>query len=463
MRKSLAVAMVLFVAAALSLGYMQDFVDRGKDAVDIDEIVLYGDKSAAEGVQLDVITHYDYHLFWDTQYLVAPEPVINTDFRFSQAKANPPRPVSPFSIYFSNSFADGYTTGISSGSSFDLSSELAPFADVASRTKSGEERQEIVYVKDYYNFYPITVDFGRPIGFSFNEGTQKLFAEFFKIPVYPHDRVAITVGKNEAGEVRSLGMMPVKDGAVFFNVQSVATDSHCFFTVSPETTQGELLDTSLIPGGYGIYRFPLYDEESGYPDLSAHDLQTVFPINAQRARAVTLRLNAEKDKLLLVTLEEGVYVLTVIDVLTMGELQRLEIMPAKADAECDEAMFWDMNVYHEFVLPRANDGRFVLFEMAEKGELSKRFAGDCGQIDELRTAFLGDVGMDFDGNHLVMAAFQERWAWGNHCGFYLAVFGDSGLIYAGRYEHSHDKDVFDGRPLRPLDEVFLKVRWVESV
>ncbi len=111
-------------------------------------------------------------------------------------------------------------------------------------------------------------DFERPIEFSVNEAPRKLSAEFLKNSVHPCDKVDITIGKDAAGKVR------------------------------------------FIPGGYGIYCFPLYNDVSGYPVLTACDLQTVFSVDADRVWIASFKLNAEENRFLLVTPEDGIYMLT---------------------------------------------------------------------------------------------------------------------------------------------------------
>lgn len=453
MRKSLILTVLLLVLAASSLCYAHGWVDGGKDAVAIDETVLYGDKSVAEGITLDIRTHCDYRLFWDTRYAVGEGPETSTDFAFSQAEKRPSRTIPYSGIYFDGTF-NGY--GISSPGGLEMADQAAPNQDVASRTGPGEKRIETVYVKDYYDFYPIQVEFDRPSGFAINQDTQQLFANYFRIPVYPEHRVEISVEKNSAGNVHSISLSTVEDSGVFLDTHSVVIGTEYFFTVLCHTAAGKPLDTSYIAGGYGIYHFPLHDQGGDDRILTADELQMVFAIDAERAEVVALQTNTDKNKLLLVTIEDGTYMLTVIDAETMTQLQRLEILKA------DESVgFRSLYIHDGFAVPVLSDGRFALLATDTEGNYQFRFAADFSSSQEHRYIFSHEVSMDYNGEELAVAAFQNGYfAPQNYCRFYLAVYDRTGLAYAGKYQHSLDKSLIE-HPLTclPLDEAALTVTW----
>lgn len=473
MRKSLVTFILLLVLAGYALNHANCLVNGGKDAVVIDEIVLFGEKSAASGVEVNFTTHCDYHLFWDTRYVIGEDPVTDTSFTFSQ-RPRLPQQAEFFHIYLSNPFGD-YGWEMSEGNR-DLRSEklYPPVQDVASRTNPGEEHTEILYIKDYYDYYPLTVNFFvPPTGFGVDVETHRIFDDFFKIPVYPGDSVAITVEKDKAGNIRSVGYRPVKGGAgyekyssdatymlsspetiVGFETGSVMIDTRCFFTLSPQTPSGELLDTSLIPGGYGIYSFPLSIDLGGNLVLKEADLQTVFSVDAERAKIAGLELNVDKTQILLVTIQDGMYVLTVIDVSTMKELQQIQIMPAAVAGS-----FWRMHVYDDFLVMQFGESSLALLEITETGEYFRKFIGDYGHTQELHHTFGGPLGMAYDGQRLAVGGVKD--GLGYNCDFYVAVFDDSGLVFVGHYEHSQDDDGSGWGRCRmgDIDDTPLKLAW----
>ena len=457
MRKSLIVTLLLLILASASFGYIHASVDKSKDAVTIDETVLYGDKSIAEGITVDLNTHCDYRLFWDTRYIIGEKPEMSTNFTFSQAQRQPERIGPTFNISLDGMF----NRWGASGSNWDLSAETFPLPvrDVASRTKPGENRTESVYVKDYYDFYPISVEFEWPTGFAVNEDTNDLFADYFRIPAHPEHQIEIDVEKSAVGGAYQIGVSSVQD-SVYSHATSTVTTSHCFFTFACYTTDGRLLDTSNVPGGYGIYRFPRHTGR-GVHVLRANELQTVFSLD-ERARVVTLKTSKDESKLLLVTSEGKDYMLTVIDAATLVELQKLRIMRADTESGPWGPLLRNLYVYEDFIVPVSGDNRFALLTLNAASNYEVQFEASFDKVEELKYVFSSELAMDYSGEKLVVAAFQDGYYLPrNHCSFYLAVYDNTGLAYAGHYQHNLDKSQMDYYPYicRPLEGAPLRVTW----
>lgn len=462
MRKSLILTLLLLTLAAGSFGYIHVSVDVSKDAVVIDETVLYGDKSIAKGIAVDLSTHCDYHLFWDTRYTVEEKPETSTAFTFSQTQRHPVRPAAgqPFEIYLDGMLSGG-STSTSGGLDMEAPHIPLPFRDVATRTQPGKKRTELIHVKDYYDFYPILIGFERPSGVVVNRDTLNLFADYFKIPVHPEHQVEIGIEKNAAGNVYSINLSPIQDTEVYSHATSVVTDCHWFFTFSCTTVDGKLLDTSYIPGGYGIYRFPRHTE-SGVHILTADELQTVFPLDAERTRVIDLKTSQDKTKLLLVTSEDGTYMLTVIDATTMAELQKLRIMDVDTVSEWWPFRFRNLYVYEDFIVAVSDDSRFALLTLNAAGNYEVQFEASFDKVEGLEYVFSSELAMDYSGEKLVVAAFQNGYYRPrNYCSFYLAVYDNAGLAYAGHYQHNLDKSQMDHYPYicRPLEGAPLRVTW----
>ena len=90
------------------------------------------------------------------------------------------------------------------------------------------------------------------------------------------------------------------------------------------TPEDELLvDTSHIPGGYGIYRIPCVESERGaLADIDG--LSTAYPID-ERAQIVSLGKSYDNAKLFLHTIENRIWYLSIIDRESMALLQKIEI------------------------------------------------------------------------------------------------------------------------------------------
>ncbi len=454
MRKSLLLTILLLVLAAGFFYDAADWVAQGKDAVAIEETVLYGDKAAAEGLVVDSFVQCDYRLFWHTRYQVGAVPACDTDFRFSQTEDRSSSEYPYRGIYFTSVF-EGF--GVSG--SLDMTEESLLLQDVASRTLPGEEHTEVVSVGAYYQYYPIRVDFDRPCGFAVNEDIQKLFAGYFQFPVLANHRITVTVGKNEAGEVYQLQQDSFADSGVSLDGSSVATEDACFFTVCyTAIADGMLLDTGAIPGGYGIYRFPVDKESEETRVLTKDDLQTVYAVDPAQVRIISLQLSLDQSKLLLVTLEEGLYQLTVLDAATATPLQKLPLLPAVTDVVFDRLVLAD-----DFIVAFWSDGRFALLSADEAGRYQVGFNGDLRAREDLHYLFSGTLGMDFHDGRLAMAVFADGWySAQEYCSFYLVVYDKTGLLYEGKYGHSLDKSpVADNYAYtcRPVDDTPLAVTW----
>lgn len=68
------------------------------------------------------------------------------------------------------------------------------------------------------------------------------------------------------------------DSFGFYTISCV-TNEAAYFTFNPHTDNGKVVDTSLIPGGYGIYRLP-YDSETGVPKTS--ELEMVYSLDPNK-------------------------------------------------------------------------------------------------------------------------------------------------------------------------------------
>ena len=66
MKKSTFLFVLLLILSTVGICYFYTTVNAQKNKVTLTETVLAGDPSAAEGVTVDVKTHYDNHLFWNT-------------------------------------------------------------------------------------------------------------------------------------------------------------------------------------------------------------------------------------------------------------------------------------------------------------------------------------------------------------------------------------------------------------
>ena len=449
MRKSLILTLLLAALSVGTLACAHGLVNRARDDVSLDETAVWGDTAAAEGLVVISSTQCGNHLFWDTVMEAGEPPSVSTAFMFSQAekRADDARSYRGV-VIMDGTFNPG---GVSSGGGIALEDRAAPIQAVASRTAPGEEHTEEVYIKDYYDFYPLEFELDLPgAGTAVNEQTRQVFSDYFRIPVWSEHKAQISILKSGDGTVHSIGISSVSDHDVQFVSDSVLTESGCFFTLNWHTSAGALLDASHIPGGYGVYYFP-YEVKNNMAVPAADALETVFAVDPQKVEIILLRPSADKSALFLVTEEDGRTMLTVLDAKTAAPRQKLALFDAPGGD------FRDIFIYDDFIVPIAGD-RLAVVSGTAGGEYALQFTADTGEaeIRQLQLAF--SPAMDFDGSRLAIAAYMNN---NNFCSFGLAVYDRDGLKYYGEYVSSLDKGAFSAYEYmcKPAEDTPLSVTW----
>lgn len=166
-----------------------------------------------------------------------------------------------------NFYHDAATTG--SDDVFGFSTAYQSLLDTLS---PGESGSMTIRFADYYDEYPFEFSIDLP-GVNYDplvnwqdasadsewlgERAQAALGRFFRIPVLQDEYVELGIDKNMDGTGSGRSISSVMEGDRFWmNVESVITDDTCFFWFGNRTDKDRLVDTSRIPGGYGIYMLP---------------------------------------------------------------------------------------------------------------------------------------------------------------------------------------------------------------
>ena len=94
---------LLILLLIVSIGSVSVFasnVYKEHDNVTFQETILYGDRSAADGLNLKLHTNQSYQLFWDTTCEFDNEVAVNTDYKFYSMNHPVDSPESFFGISF---------------------------------------------------------------------------------------------------------------------------------------------------------------------------------------------------------------------------------------------------------------------------------------------------------------------------------------------------------------------------
>jgi len=470
MKISLCLLLLLSMLSCAGVTAIHFRTNAQKDQVIITETTLYGDPVHAEGAAADSFIECAHHLFWNSRISLGDSPLAETDFRFHS--------LSP-SLYETDPYQMSlYTTGNHFGSSsnagFDFDndhffgvSEL--LKDVASRS-DGESYTETVRFKDYYDFYPVNIsmDFNR---FHYHtdaptQSAQKLaldeaFGNFFKIPVLEDYHVTVEMNKNRQGVIHSVNMRPAKDGDDYFmNLSGVRDSSRIFITLDPYAADGRRMDTSHIPGGYGIYSLPYTDIPTQEVTLQADKLEVCYPLDDD-VRVLELAFSPDRSHLLLTTREDNIFYLTVIDPTSMATLQKLEF----ASSDNPDVSYSNHRYYDDFILLHSGyaeqPARLIVLAREANGlyrvALTTNRDPD-GEFEEPYFAFYC-VNAAWDGRRLIMANYDLTNARGSLCRFYVRVYDQNGVRYIGQYDSTLDTSAMNyyRYPCEPVNREALAI------
>lgn len=470
MRKALVLTCLLLAVSLTAVCAAAIEIYGQRDQVMLTENVLYGDPSAAKGVTVDLHAHYADHLFWNTTCTFGEETAGDTDYSFSaQARRQQWPPIHGGITLYSDPLV-----GVDMSDDMDISGLEAAYRELLAEIEVGEEGNRTIFLKDYLDYYPLEILINLP-GVDVNvqeweianeksdtgliPGTEAYVVtklrEYFRIPVLETEQYDIHIEKYSQSSIHSWGggtaAAPESD-RYNMSTRNTYTDDACYFTIESHSYNGNLVDLSLLPDGYGLYRLPYgkpRTDEKGVElcGVDVDALEMVYPLNPE-IELLGLDVSADQTELLLHAVENGVYSMTVIDLATMETRQILKI------ADCPEGSAgWQLFNEGDFLLVTLSyTQRLALIDKDESGQYVLRHCWDKQpeELDTLPLAILSGKGylnatvLDYDGKCLVMAEplqnrryeLDDKLYKEEICGFLLAVYDESGLAYCGEYVSS---------------------------
>lgn len=436
MKKIICLICILALLSCGGLVTVAVAVNQNKDTVTITEAVRYGDVTLADGFAVDLQVHYDEHLIWDTSYEKDGVETTDTEFRFSPHEMMWAREYRPDPVKISVSFesAPDITAPIES-----LDGLARAYREIFDQIEPGTEVSKKVYVKDYYTYYPLFIRLELPNntiwgderwlsdGSGFVNGEQELyekFSAFFRIPVEEEEYIEVVVDRDQSNGMMTQSVS--SDHLQLYSESVMTEDGMCYFTLYNKTVDGRAMDSSLIPGGYGIYSFRFGDP--GTYSKSGVDLDSLKMAHSldEQINVLHLSSNKEQTKLLLFTEEAEKYFFSVIDRDTMELSQKIELPGWGGISE-----------YDDFLVVVGE--QLSLLAVTEDGLYELRFSisiehPECQALMKLTT----EASMDYDGEHLIAANWlmEQEYNWTQTCDFYLLICGPEGLGYYGVYRNS---------------------------
>lgn len=436
----LSCSMISVVAATINLE---------RDQVVITENVLYGDRSAAEGLDIKTKNHLNYRLYWETDYSISKDSKANTEFNlYPRQKHENNTNRKHEGIFLDNGIEYGFYDDLPASEQKGIQKAYKELFDSA---EIGVEKTKKVYLMDYYDYYPVGVGFDLPYtnwtgydGYNLKGEpydalyvTEK-FREFFKIPILDSDTITISIEKGEDGRSYSTGTDEM--GCFTLNAIGAVARSwgRCFFTINNfkylDYKNGldeiEYIDTSLIPGGYGIYSFYYCGGDSASrTGILADKIENVFPLDS-KTLVSHITMSNDETQLLLFTVENKAFYLTVIDVKTMKATQKILIREEQGSGsvyEYDDFIVADTE--EDITVISVKDGIYNLdFSVRKASCINEKFhdvwVADCMDYKNGKLAIVGNCFDEDIGYEL--------------CDFFVSVYDKSGLLYYGKYNTSLD-------------------------
>ena len=313
----------------------------------------------------------------------------------------------------------------------------------------GETTQNLK-LKDIFRYYPIEGDLtGTSIWAASldnavyaSENPAKLWQDinrFLRISIPETESSGFSVGKYPDGSLNFnyyQGKENCSQQEDHFDFRSIAcsTPDAVYFTFNTHTDDGDVVDTSLIPGGYGIYRLP-YDREKEI--FLSEKLETVYALDPEK-QYTDIYASPDGAKLFLVSqaavgVKEVQATAEIIDVRTMQCDRREEIV-----CSADTALGYDAGDYlifrglRELCLYTYQDGSYkkelmladVPFRLAAIRNLF--YDNRCRTAyDGKRLSILGEADFDIEDDDNTM------WLWETAGTVEVAVLDASGLAYYG--------------------------------
>lgn len=346
MRKALGLLIVLLVLCTSSVVWCALTVYLPHDQVQFTQTVLAGDPATAEGLTVQTYATYQNHLFWDSMTQIQNSvPQTKTDYRFYQSEQSEVGDPSYRGVEIFSDVGTGASNYMDIPENQRSGLELA-YQELYESAVPGQEATKTIMLSDYCDYYPIAgfIDV-EGINLAFNVWSENSTEEmavsnkmesFFRIPVLPTEQATISLEKDSSGYIYSTGLSNNGEGDQFsFYTHGVITPQTCFFIFNNRSQKGQIMDTSLIPGGYGIYALDYAGGqvkqlregvtqtiENG--SLQLDSLRMAFPIDPAE-EVLQLCKWPDAQTLLLFTKYKSDYFLTIIAIDSMQQIQRLKL------------------------------------------------------------------------------------------------------------------------------------------
>ena len=235
--------------------------------------------------------------------------------------------------------------------------------------------------------------------------------------------------------------------------------NRCFFSINnfsqtSDTNEKDYVDTSLIPGGYGIYAFYYNRGDSGdSTGIMADTLQNVYSLEKETS-VFHLSTSYNKTELLIYTNEGGKAYLTVLDIDTLEQKQKLQIA---------EEGLYSVHEYDNFIVAESEKNITVL--TSDKDGYTVEYTVPKANVIYEKCQDFWNVGdMDFKDGKLATVGkiidVDDGFGF-EKCGFFVSVYNKDGLCFYAEYSNALDVNTNGdhNKSCRPADIEANTIKW----
>ena len=461
MKKIIIASLALFLIAVGGMAFGVKWVNSYGDNVAIEEIVLSGDKTAAEGITITTTSqHEGTPIKWETIYTAGIEPEVSA--RFQYQKRRPKDYVEKESdVSFHTYPWDDEEWDAEYGSAVidfeeDLGTPEELVMPVVENTKAGSLHQETVYLQDRIPYYDVHLSFYITNGTDteYSSHDREDAAAYFQIPISEDDRLSIKVKKMYDGSCKFVRIAPKKISRVLTS-GIVHDDAIYLFMTDMESYiphMDKVEQVTLPERICGLHKIPYTEVTSGYgyKEVKADfdNAELITPME-QGGQVLSPFFSEDGEELRAFFIEDEKIYLLIFDVETFELRQKIYL------TDCGEIYFYE----NSFAVKDAGNHMLVTMVNNQFSFLTKDKNGNwkLEVTDKLLLKdipeFLGDerVAFAYDGKKLVIACMdmQDFFVddWQAPASFQLSIYEKNQRIYDGFYKNSLDYPDFVAGPV----------------
>lgn len=494
MRKALSLLLALLLLFSVGFTALHVWVNGRKENVTWVEETIYGDKSHVSGAVVSTRNHQDQNLLWETEGILGDKLNPTTNFTFSNESIQSDNEITYDGLYM-NSNEDFLASLAFNGGDRIPEYAKEKYADLIAYCRAcydsvemGEEKFFTVDLNEYMDYYSLSGTFDFPdshwgnfdefdyfvnSAIQVNEEIIQAMNDFFRIPILGEYKAEFSINLYHAGGSTgvSYGGGVVEDEyRPYFD--AIYVKDTCYLTFNAAAENGEVADTSLIPGGYGIYRLNIRPDGEG--GLIADDpIATMVYSMDPSEEFFYLEASDDSRHIYLHTWQGTKLMRTIIDIETMETLQKIELL------DQPELFYRDMKQYDDFLVilqlshnnQDSDANTITVFEEDERGLYHHSFTVPMNtqalNVHEDLVIFNSITeSMDFDGETLLVVQNEfesDRYAYsyGDSCNFYVLAYNADGLAYAGKYHVNlaQNSEQNGDWPVKPFYQDPIVIAW----